>query len=48
MELVTETAVALYLHSLGQQGLGFGGLDPHHLVESVLPHVIIGLTRERP
>lgn len=47
MELVTETAVALYLHSLGQQGLGFGSLDPRALVETVLPQVIIGLTRER-
>ena len=47
MELVTETAVALYLHSLGQQGLGFGVLDPHQLVETVLPQVILGLTRER-
>jgi AcrR family transcriptional regulator len=47
VELVAETAVALYLHSLGQQGLGFGSLDPRQLVESVLPQVILGLTRER-
>ncbi len=46
IELVTETAVALYLHSLGQQGLGFGSLDPRQLVESVLPQVILALTRE--
>ena len=47
IELVTETAVALYLHSLGQQGLGFGSLEPRELVESVLPQVILGLTSER-
>ena len=47
LELVSETAVALYLHSLGQEGLGFGTLDPRQLVESVLPQVILGLTRER-
>ncbi len=47
IELVAETAVALYLHSLGQQGLGFGSLDPRQLVETVLPQVILGLTRER-
>ena len=47
IDLVTETAVALYLHSLGQQGLGFGSLEPRELVESVLPQVILGLTRER-
>jgi AcrR family transcriptional regulator len=46
LELVSETAVALYLHSLGQEGLGFGSLDPRQLVESVLPQVILGLTRE--
>jgi AcrR family transcriptional regulator len=47
VELVSETAVALYLHSLGQEGLGFGSLDPRQLVEVVLPGVILGLTRER-
>jgi AcrR family transcriptional regulator len=47
LELVSETAVALYLHSLGQEGLGFGSLDQRQLVESVLPQVILGLTRER-
>jgi AcrR family transcriptional regulator len=47
IELVAETAIALYLHSLGQQGLGFGSLDPRQLVESVLPQVILGLTEER-
>jgi AcrR family transcriptional regulator len=47
MEQLTETAVALYLHSLGQRGLGFGTLDPQQLVESVLPQVILGLSHER-
>jgi len=46
IELVSETTVALYLHSLGQEGLGFGSLDSHQLVESVLPQIIMGLTRE--
>jgi AcrR family transcriptional regulator len=46
LELVSETAVALYLHALGQEGLGFGGLDSRQLVENVLPQVILGLTRE--
>ncbi len=44
---LAETVVALYLHSLGQQGLGFGSLDPTQLVETVLPGVVLGLTRER-
>jgi AcrR family transcriptional regulator len=46
MDLVSETAIALYLHSLGQEGLGLGVLDLRQLVEGVLPQVIIGLTRE--
>jgi AcrR family transcriptional regulator len=47
MEQLAETTVALYLHSLGQEGLGFGTIDHRQLVESVLPQVILGLTRER-
>ncbi len=45
MEQLTETAVALYLHSLAQEGLGFGTLDPRQLVETVLPQVILGLSQ---
>lgn len=47
IEQVAETLMALYLHSLGQQGLGFGTFSPHQLVETVLPQVILGLTHER-
>ncbi len=47
VDQLTETTVALYLHSLGQQGLGFGSIDPREFVEKVLPQVILGLTRER-
>ena len=46
IEQLSETAVALYLHSLAQEGLGQGGLDPQQLVETVLPGVIMGLSRE--
>ena len=46
IEQLSETAVALYLHSLAQEGLGQGGLDPRQLVETVLPGVILGLSRE--
>ena len=46
IEQLSETAVALYLHSLAQEGLGQGGLDPRQLVEMVLPGVILGLSRE--
>lgn len=47
IEQVAETILALYLHSLGQQGLGFGTFSPQGLVETVLPQVILGLTHER-
>jgi len=46
IEQLAETVIALYLHSLGQAGLGFGTLDPQELVESVLPQVVLGLSRE--
>ena len=48
IEQLAETTVALYLHTLGQEGLGFGSMDPRQLVETVLPQIILGLTRERP
>ncbi len=46
VEQLTETAIALYVHSLGQAGLGFGTLEPDELVRTVLPGVILGLSRE--
>ena len=45
LEQLTETAVALYLHSLAQEGLGMGTLDTAALTEIVLPQVILGLSR---
>ena len=48
LDQMTETAIALYLHALGQDGLGVGTLGTDELVASVLPHVIVGLSRERP
>ena len=47
MEQMTETAVALYLHALGQDALGVGALGTDELVGSVLPQVLLGLSRER-
>jgi AcrR family transcriptional regulator len=44
LEQLTETAIALYLHSLGQEGLGMGTLDTAALTEIVLPQVILGLS----
>ena len=45
LEQLTETAIALYLHSLAQEGLGMGTLDTAALTEIVLPQVIVGLSR---
>ena len=45
VEQLTETAIALYVHSLGQAGLGFGTLEPDELVRTVLPGVILGLSK---
>jgi AcrR family transcriptional regulator len=45
LEQLTETAIALYLHSLAQEGLGMGTLDTTALTEIVLPQVIVGLSR---
>jgi AcrR family transcriptional regulator len=42
---LTETAIALYLHSLAQEGLGMGTLDTEELTNIVLPQVILGLSR---
>lgn len=45
VENLTETAIALYLHSLAHEGLGTGSLDTAVLVEVVLPQVLLGLSR---
>jgi AcrR family transcriptional regulator len=42
---LTETSIALYLHSLAQEGLGMGTLDTAALTDIVLPQVIVGLSR---
>ena len=47
LEQMTETAVALYLHALGQDALGLGALGTDELVGIVLPQVILGLSRPR-
>jgi len=47
LDQMTETAVALYVHALCQDGLGIGTLGTDALVSDVLPHVILGLSRER-
>jgi AcrR family transcriptional regulator len=44
LEQLTETAIALYLHSLAQEGLGMGTLDTQALTDIVLPRVIVGLS----
>jgi AcrR family transcriptional regulator len=45
LEKLTETAIALYLHSLAHEHLGTGAMDTSALVEVVLPQVLIGLSR---
>jgi AcrR family transcriptional regulator len=42
---LTETAIALYLHSLAHENLGTGALDSTDLVDVVLPQLLIGLSR---
>ena len=42
---LTETAIALYLHSIAHENLGTGALDTEALVDIVLPQVLIGLSR---
>ncbi len=41
---LAETAIALYLHSLGQDALGLGTLGTDELVHLVLPQLILGLS----
>jgi AcrR family transcriptional regulator len=47
LEQVTETAVALYMHSIAQEHLGESTLGPEELLDSVLPQVVLGLSEPR-
>ncbi|HEX6954245.1 MAG TPA: helix-turn-helix domain-containing protein [Agromyces sp.] len=47
LEQVTETAVALYMHSIAQEHLGEQTLGPEELLSSVLPQVVLGLSEAR-
>ena len=47
LEQVTETAVALYMHSIAQEHLGEQTLGPEELLSSVLPQVVLGLSEPR-
>ena len=44
---LAETAIALYLHALTQEGLGIETLDIDELTGTVLPQVLLGLSREK-
>lgn len=44
VEQVTETAVALYMHSIAQEHLGEQTLGPTQLLGSVLPGIVLGLS----
>jgi AcrR family transcriptional regulator len=46
-EHISDVLLALYLHSLGAELLGTGGLPPDRLVAEVLPHVLMGLSTPR-
>ena len=45
VENLADVLLALYLHSVGIEQLGTGNLDPDRLVDDVLPHVLLGLSR---
>jgi AcrR family transcriptional regulator len=44
---LTESAIALYLHALCQEGLGMDTLDVDELTGTVLPQLLMGLSREK-
>jgi AcrR family transcriptional regulator len=44
---LTETVIALYLHALLQESLGLRTLDLDELTGTVLPGVMLGLSREK-
>lgn len=48
LEQVTETSVALYMHSIAQEHLGEQTLGPQELLDSVLPRVVLGLSDPLP
>ncbi len=48
LKQLTETAIALYLHALGQDALGLGTLNSDELVHLVLPQLILGLSHPLP
>jgi hypothetical protein len=45
VEHLADVLLALYVHTLGNEQLGTGNLDPDRLVDEVLPHVLLGLSR---
>ena len=47
IEQLTESAIALYLHALCQEGLGLDTLDLDELTDTVLPQLLLGLSREK-
>ena len=44
---LTESAIALYLHALCQEGLGMDTLDVDELTGTVLPQLLMALSREK-
>lgn len=48
LEQVTETSVALYMHSIAQEHLGERTLGPDELIDSVLPRLVLGLSEPVP
>jgi AcrR family transcriptional regulator len=44
LEQVTETAVALYMHSIAQEHLGEQTLGPDQLLGTVLPQLVLGFS----
>jgi AcrR family transcriptional regulator len=44
LEQVTETLVALYMHSIAQDQLGEQTLGPDELLDSVLPRLVLGFS----
>lgn len=44
LEQVTETSVALYMHSIAQDELGEANLGSAELLDSVLPRLVLGLS----
>ncbi|HSE09689.1 MAG TPA: TetR/AcrR family transcriptional regulator [Nocardioidaceae bacterium] len=47
LDQVTETVVALYMHSIAQEHLGEQTLGPDELLGGVLPQVVLGLSEPR-